>query len=109
MSYFCDIEGREPIEPIPGVNLRTFWGERMLASHVTIEPNGVVPQHSHMHEQIGVVLVGTADYTVNGESRHCTQGDIVIIPGDAPHGLTAGPHGVQLLEVFSPVREEYQY
>jgi quercetin dioxygenase-like cupin family protein len=107
--YFCDSETRQPKQLAPGVMAKTFWGDKMLMSMVEFEPNSVVPMHSHPHEQSGVVLEGDLTFTIGGETRVVRPGDMYIIPGGVEHSATAANGRVKVLDVFSPVREEYKY
>jgi quercetin dioxygenase-like cupin family protein len=36
-------------------------------------------------------------------------GDLYIIPGNIPHSLQVGAQPAKLLDIFSPVREEYKF
>ncbi len=106
---FIDLESRTPKEAMPGVLLRTFWGDNILLSHVVLEPGAIVPEHSHPHEQAGVVLEGEMDFTIKGETQTLTVGEIYIAPGNSSHSVVAGPAGCVALDIFSPVREEYKF
>jgi quercetin dioxygenase-like cupin family protein len=107
--YFLDAETRATKELAPGVTAKTFWGDKMLLSEVTIQPGCVVPLHSHPHEQSGVVLEGELSFTIGGETRIVHPGDMYIIPGGVEHTVTALKGIVKVLDIFSPVREEYKY
>jgi quercetin dioxygenase-like cupin family protein len=109
MTYFFDPETRTPKELLPGVIVRTFWGEQMLVSQVDLAPGAIVPAHAHPHEQFGTVLRGDMQISIAGETRAVQTGAIYIIPGDAQHSVFAGAEGAQLIEAFSPVREEYKF
>lgn len=109
MQYFCDLENREAKEVLSGMNIRTFWGNEMLISIVDIEPHAVVPNHSHPHEQTGTIMSGELEMTIGGETRLLKSGDTYIIPGDVEHSAQASDAPARVLDVFSPVREEYQY
>ena len=109
MQYFCDLENREAKEVLPGMNIRTFWGNEMLLSIVDIEPHAVVPTHSHPHEQTGTIMSGELEMTIGGETHLLKPGDTYIIPGHVEHSARAGDAPARVLDVFSPVREEYQY
>lgn len=106
--YFCDVEKREAKELVPGVQIRTFWGEQMLLSFVNLDAGAVVPSHSHHHEQCGTVISGEMKLTIAGETRTLKTGDTYIIPGGVEHAAAVDMPTV-VLDVFSPVREEYQY
>jgi quercetin dioxygenase-like cupin family protein len=109
MPYFCDVENREAKEVVPGVRLRTFWGKEMLLSFADLEANAVVPMHSHPHEQAGTVIDGEIEITIAGETRRVKAGDTFIIPGGVEHGVVTGNAPAKVLDVFSPVREDYQF
>ena len=109
MKYFCDLENREIKEALPGIDLRTFWGEKMLVSVVDLQPGAEMPNHSHPHEQAGTIISGQLTFTIDGETRLLKSGDAYIIPGGVFHGAIAGDEPVKVIDVFSPVREDYQY
>jgi len=109
MDYFCDPDKREAREVFPGMYIRTFWGDNMLLSIVDIAPHSEVPTHSHPHEQAGTVLTGELEMTIDGESRLLTAGDTYIISGGVEHSAKSGAVSCRVLDVFSPVRDEYKY
>ena len=109
MPYFFDPKTRTPKELVPGVVVRTFWGEQMLASLVDLVAGAVVPLHSHPHEQFGMLLRGEMQMTIADETRTVQAGDLYVVPGGVEHSVIAGPEGAQLIEAFSPVREEYKF
>lgn len=110
-DYYVNLETRSEKELVAGVFAKTFWGEKMLLSHVLIKAGAVVPLHHHEHEQIGIVLEGEMTITIDGDQRIriLKAGDSFVIPGNVPHTVTAHAGDVRLVDVFSPVREEYQY
>jgi quercetin dioxygenase-like cupin family protein len=53
------------------------------------------------------VVEGDFEFTLDGEIKICKPGDIVHIPSNLPHsGKAITP--CKLMDVFSPVREEYK-
>jgi quercetin dioxygenase-like cupin family protein len=109
MQHFCDLENREAKEIVPGVLIRTFWGDEMLLSIADFIANAVVPTHSHPHEQAGTIISGKFELTISGETRWLKPGDTYIVPGGVEHGGRTGDIPARVLDIFSPVREEYQY
>jgi quercetin dioxygenase-like cupin family protein len=91
-----------------GVTARIASGEKLMFSLVTLEPGAVVPTHSHPHEQMGLMLSGTMEFTVAGETRLLSGNEMYLVPGDVPHAAKAGPGGAVALDAFSPPREEYR-
>ena len=53
------------------------------------------------------VVSGDFEFTLRGQTKKYSAGDIVVIPSQAPHsGKALTP--CTLMDVFSPVREEYR-
>lgn len=107
--YFIDPIHREYKELLAGVNARTFWGENMLLALVDLDANAIVPSHSHHHEQCGIVLDGELQFTIGGETKTLMPGQMYIIPSDTEHSVVVGSKPARVLDVFSPVREEYKF
>lgn len=107
--YFYDLNDREVKDLLSGVHARTFWGDNLLMAVVDLDPEAVVPMHSHPHEQGGIVLRGEMTMTIADETRTVKEGDLYVIPGGVEHEARVGSVPVQVLDIFSPVREEYKY
>ena len=76
-------------------------------SFVNLQPHGVVEEHSHPHEQMGMVLEGTFELTIDGESRNIKKGDAYLIPSNVKHSARAFDEPAVALDIFSPPREDY--
>lgn len=94
--------------PVSGVRLQAFTGDNLMVARVRLEPASVIPAHDHPHEQMSVVLEGSLEMTLGGESREMGPGDVVAIPGNAQHGVVVGPSGATVIDVFTPPREDYR-
>jgi quercetin dioxygenase-like cupin family protein len=90
----------------PGVEIRTAAGKNLMLSVVHLEPESVVLDHSHPHEQMGILLEGRLEFTVGGVTRVICPGDIWRIPGGTVHHVRALEKSVAL-DVFHPIREDY--
>jgi len=106
---FYDSNDRQPKEIVPGINARTFWGDKMTLALVTLEPHAVLPPHTHPHEQAGYVLEGEIEFTISGQTKMCRAGDVYIISGNAEHSVLVGDLPTRLFESFVPVREDFKY
>jgi quercetin dioxygenase-like cupin family protein len=109
MSLFFPTEselGRHTI--FPGVHIRTAAAERTMMSVVDIEPHAVVEEHSHPHEQVGMLLAGKAIFYIGGEEKTLQAGDLYRIPGGVKHKVVALEEPVKAIDLFCPVREEYR-
>ena len=92
----------------PGVTAKIAPGEKMMLSLVTLAPDAVVPTHSHPHEQMGMIVSGMLEFTIEGETRMLSENEMYLVPGGVPHAVKAGPGGAIALDAFSPPREEYR-
>jgi quercetin dioxygenase-like cupin family protein len=92
----------------PGVQIRTCAGDKIMMSLVEFLPHAVVEEHSHPHEQTGMILSGKAVFIIGGEEKTLGPGDFYLIPGNVRHKVFALQDPVRVLDVFHPVREEYR-
>ena len=105
---FIDIDTVRPIKPFPGCRLRTPFGQNLMLSYVEIDEGANVPPHHHPHEQGGMVLRGRLEFTIVDETRNVEAGMMFLIPPNVPHKVkNLGPGVAVVLDVFSPVREDY--
>jgi len=92
----------------PGVTITTCAAEKMMMSHVDLEPGAVVSEHSHPHEQVGMLLAGKAIFYIGEESKTLQAGDMYRIPGNVRHRVVALDEAVKALDIFYPIREDYR-
>lgn len=104
---FLNIKSQPEICVFDGVTIRTVHGEKLMLSYVHLEPHSIVAEHSHPHEQMGMVLEGTFELTIEGESRHLKKGDTYLIPSNIKHSAKAFDYPAIALDIFSPPREDY--
>jgi quercetin dioxygenase-like cupin family protein len=104
---FIDINTITPLEVIPGCRLRTPYGENLMFSYLEMDKGAEVPLHAHPHEQGGMLLKGKMELTIGNEVRVVTAGSMFIIPPNMPHRAVAVDGSAVVLDVFSPVREDY--
>ncbi len=94
-------------EIMPGYHGKMVHATQMSLAFWEVEKGAKVPEHSHKHEQIMHVVDGVFEFTLNGETKIYSHGDIVIIPPHIQHSGKALTY-CKLIDVFSPVREEYK-
>ncbi len=63
--------------------------------------------HSHPHEQITIVERGRVRFTIDGQERIASAGDVLHFPRGVRHGATMLDEEVVLIDIFSPVREDF--
>ena len=89
------------------VRARRVQGEHITLAIVELDPNTAVPAHHHAAEQVGIVLAGSLTFTIDGETRNLGPGGTWRILSDRPHQATAGPSGAVVVDVFTPVRSDW--
>jgi len=89
------------------VRARRVQGERFTLAIVELAPNAVVVEHRHAAEQLGLVIRGHMHFTVDGETRDLGPGGTWRILGDRPHDVVAGPEGAVVIDVFTPIRSDW--
>lgn len=97
-----------PAEQIgEGIERRMVWGERLMVCRLHFAPRVVTAIHSHPHEQITLVERGRAVFTIEGQPRTASAGDVLQFPANCRHGATMLDEEVVLIDIFSPVREDF--
>ncbi len=104
--YKIDEQPEKPV--FDGATIRTLHGEKLMMSFVNLQPHSVVAEHSHYHEQMGMVLEGTFELSIDGESQILKQGDAYLIPSNAKHSARTFNEPAAALDIFSPPREDYK-
>lgn len=97
-----------PVERLEeGVERQMIVGERMMLCRLRFAPYVVSPAHSHPHEQITLVQHGRACFVIGDDERIAQAGDLLHFPPGTWHGATMLDEEVVLLDIFSPVREDF--
>jgi quercetin dioxygenase-like cupin family protein len=97
-----------PVERIAdGVERQMLWGDRVMVCRLRFAPRVVTAVHEHPHEQITIVEKGRVAFTVEGEERVAAAGDVLHFPSGIRHGATMLDEEVVLIDIFSPIREDF--
>ena len=88
--------------------LRTFAGDHLQLSFVTIPADGLVDWHEHPNEQMGMVISGRATFHIGDEVKTLGPGEFFRIPGGVRHKVVPLDGPVQALDAFYPIRDEYR-
>ena len=105
--YHCTIDDFKAKSLAPGVEIKSLTGEKMSMVMFYLAPGADIPEHAHPHEQIGTVLKGSLELTIGGEKKVVKPGDAWCIPSDVVHSGHCLDDGAEVLECFSPPREDY--
>ena len=91
----------------PGVEIKALTGEKMSMVIFYIAPGANIPEHSHPHEQMGTVLKGALELIIGDEKKTVKAGDAWCIPPDVVHNGNCLDEATEILEFFSPPRDDY--
>ncbi len=90
-----------------GITRQMVWGERIMVCRLAFAPHVVTPVHTHPHEQITIVDRGRVEFTIAGKKRIVSAGDVLHFPSGVEHGATMLDEEVVLVDIFSPIREDF--
>ena len=90
-----------------GIERQMVWGDRVMVCRLRIAPRTVTPVHSHPHEQVTLVIQGPVEFTIDGQTRVVDTGDVLHFPSNIRHGATMLDREVVLIDIFSPIREDF--
>jgi quercetin dioxygenase-like cupin family protein len=107
MNYY-DVKSLKAKKPAAGVEMRVISGERMMMVFFAMEAGAEVPVHAHSHEQMGTVIQGSVELTIGQETRKVGKGEAYLIPSGVTHGARCLENGTEVLDLFSPPREDYR-
>jgi quercetin dioxygenase-like cupin family protein len=86
-----------------------LFGESAMLNLLEFEAGARVAEHDHPHEQLGMVLEGELVLQIEAVEHRLAAGDGYQIPGGVSHAAwTDEGLGCRVLDVFQPVREDYQ-
>jgi len=94
-------------QALDGIKQKTLvHGEKTLMVEFRLQSLATLPRHSHPHEQTGYLVKGHIQLTIGESVYNVLPGDSWCIPGGILHGANSFEESV-VVEVFSPVREDY--
>ncbi len=97
-----------PVEKLSeGVERQMIYGDRLMLCRLRFAPRVVTPPHRHPHEQMTLVVSGRARFVVGDQERVVGPGEVLLFPGGFWHGATMLEDEVVLIDIFSPIREDF--
>lgn len=93
--------------PAPGMERRMVVGDTLMICRVRFAPHVVTAVHTHPHEQMTIVERGRVRFYIGDEERVAGPGDVLHFPSNLEHGATMLDEEVVLMDIFTPVREDF--
>ena len=80
--------------------------ENMTLSRLELKKGCLVPEHSHVNEQLSTAVTGSMKFVLAGKEIILRAGETLQIPPNVPHWVEALEDTVGL-DLFSPRREDW--
>lgn len=90
----------------PQITRRLLWGQRLMAAYLEFQRGAVVPVHQHENEQLTYCISGLMRFTLPDGELLLRSGEVLLIPGNVPHGAEFLEDTVQM-DFFSPPRQDW--
>lgn len=102
-----DINKIKSVEMFAGFTAKFIHTENLTLGFWEVKKDAVLPEHSHINEQVTQVLEGELELTIDGKTAIYRAGCLVVIPPNITHGGKAITD-CKLFDVFHPSREDYK-
>ncbi len=97
-----------PVEKISdGIERQMIVGQNLMICRLKFDPFVVTPAHSHPHEQVTLVMQGKVKFILGDDEKIMSAGDVLHFPSNHWHGATMLDEEVVLIDIFSPIREDF--
>ena len=83
------------------------YGGKLMMVEMTFEKGAVGEVHTHPHEQVCYILKGSFEFELDGKKEVLYPGDSVYVPSGKPHGVKALEEESMIVDVFTPIREDF--
>jgi quercetin dioxygenase-like cupin family protein len=102
---------KKSLAPLPvfkGVRMWSVALERTMLTYFEIDPRCRFNMHSHMNEQITMVLEGELFLKSEGRVICVKKGEVIAIHSNAPHEAFTKECPAIAVDAWSPVMEKYR-
>ena len=97
-----------PVERIDdGIDRQMIVGQNIMICRLRFDPMVVTAEHTHPHEQMTLVVKGRVKFIIDGSAVIARPGDVLHFPPNNRHGATMLDEEVVLIDIFSPIREDF--
>jgi quercetin dioxygenase-like cupin family protein len=94
-------------EVTAGLQRQFVTAARMTIARLEMKKGCAVASHSHENEQVTLVLSGALKFNVAGKEVIVRSGEMLELPSHVPHGVVEVLEDAQVVDVFSPIRQDW--
>jgi quercetin dioxygenase-like cupin family protein len=105
MRYNWTAVVEEKMNPL--LTRRVIHTDQMTVARMSLAKGSVVPLHRHVNQQITMLETGSLEFEIEGEQIVLKAGDVLVIPPDTPHLVTALEDSTAT-DLFTPPREDWR-
>jgi quercetin dioxygenase-like cupin family protein len=102
-----EINKIESVEMFAGFTAKFIHTENLSLGFWEVKKDSILPEHSHINEQVTQVLEGELELTIDGKTAIYKAGFMAVIPPNIVHGGRAITD-CKLFDIFYPCREDYK-
>jgi len=106
--FATNLDEVKKVEIAPGVKIGiALHTDNITITVVEIDPGTQLEPHTHVQEQMGIVLQGKVRFFTGEEEKVLQSGDIYYFKSNEPHGLVVeSDEKLILMEIFYPKRDD---
>ena len=90
----------------PLIERQFITGESLMFARILIKKGMVVPEHSHLNEQLTYVVEGALKFWIDGKELIVRAGEMLCIPPHMPHKAEALEDTIDM-DIFTPPRQDW--
>ena len=108
MENFQELDKADLQTIAPGIRRFIFTLNQVQSIYFEIDPGVLIGQHSHVNEQMGMLIKGKMRWRIRGQERILQAPALYRIPSQEPHEVEIlGEEPALILDIFSPIREDF--
>lgn len=100
---WADVEV-EKLNPL--FDRQMITGESLMMAKIRLKKGSVVPEHSHVNEQLTYIMEGALKFWIDGKELVVRAGEVLCIPSNMPHKAEALEDTLDM-DVFYPPRQDW--
>ena len=100
------LDALEYFHAFEGLKAKLIHTETQTYSFWEIDKGAILPEHSHVNEQVSIITKGELEFTIGGKTTVMKPGMVAVIPPHVVHSAVARTN-VEVTDVFLPIREDF--
>ena len=90
----------------PLLQRQVVVGHKVMLTRVLLKKGCIIPEHSHVNEQLSYILEGALKFWIDGQEIVVHAGEVLTIPPNMAHKAEAMEDTVDL-DIFHPPRADW--